>query len=242
MSTIENIPLTEKYAPYIRQDRPIPDYSLDFISSEDLEEIEDGIRETLRGVDTANLAIAITIAKIDQLALYAQSGCKSYLEYLDTAEDRLNMSRQTISDYKRIGETYLQYKSKLQEAGFQEEGNLHKLRYLRLALSNHRASDVFKRIVSLSFRKFLDYARGPSERSDIPDLEIKITSQKIMIDGINILNFDPELDIHVKEELGGYLKQIYKIRATGNVPHIINVYDDDEARAVERYLSRHRSK
>lgn len=37
-----------------------------------------------------------------------------------------------------------------------------------------------------------------------------------------------------------YLKRIYEVRATGNRPHIVNVYDEDEARAVERFLRRRR--
>lgn len=156
------------------------------------------------------------------------------------------MSRQTMSDYKRIGETYIQYKSDLQRVGFQEEGNLHKLRYLQRALERHRPGDVFPRLVKDSLRKFIDYASGrPSERSDkkpvpqyVPD--IKITDRQIMVDGRNILRFPKDLEERLKEELISYLKQIYQVRATGNQPYILNVYDKDEAQAVERFLRRRR--
>jgi len=141
MKAIPAEPIFDKYATVTKKQGQ---FSLDFIYSDSLGEIEIGIKEATQGLNVANLAIALAIAKIDQEALYVQAKCKSYLEYLDKAEDRLNMARQTISDYKRMGETYLLYKSQLQKAGFDWEGNLHKLRYLEKALQIHRSSDVFK--------------------------------------------------------------------------------------------------
>ena len=156
------------------------------------------------------------------------------------------MARQTISDYKRMGETYLLYKGQLQKAGFDWEGNLHKLRYLEKALQVHRSSDVFKRLITDSLRKFIEYATGrSSERSDnkpvqqyLPD--IHITQKRIMVDGKNILRFDPGLDERAKTELTDYLKRIYEIRSTGNQPYIFNLYDTQEAKLVESFLKRHR--
>lgn len=245
---MSDYPYQDKYTPIIRQDRRKPDYSLDFLSSEDLDELEEGIKETIQGVDTANLVVAIAIAKIDKRALYIQAGYKSYLEYLDKAQDRLNMSRQTISDYKRIGETYIQYKNELQKAGFKEEGNLHKLRFLQRALERHRPGEVFPRLTKDSLRKFIDYATvDSSDRSDsqpvpqyIPD--IKITDHQIIVDGHNILRFTKDLDERAKKELAVYLKRIYEVRATGNTPYILDIYDQNEARAVESFLRRRRAK
>jgi hypothetical protein len=93
----------DRYALVPRQDRPRVE--LDYMQSNDLDTIEKGIRKTVKEMDFANLVVAMAFAKIDREGLYTQAGCKSYLEYLDKAEDRLNMSRQTMSDYKRIGES-----------------------------------------------------------------------------------------------------------------------------------------
>jgi hypothetical protein len=235
--------LPQRYMPAKRQDRP--NIELDYLQSNDLGTIEKGIRETTKGVDFANLVVALAFAKIDHEALYAQAGCKSYLEYLDKAEDRLNMSRQTMSDYKRIGEIYMEYKSQLQQVGFREEGNLHKLRYLPRALEQHPPREVFNRLVRDSLRKFAAYASPSSDdgrsapvRQYVPHIEI--TDRKISVDGKNILRFDPALRPELREELTGYLVKIYEVRATGNKPYILNVYDEKEAQAVERYLQRHR--
>lgn len=236
--------LPYRYAPVPRQGRlPI---ELDYLHSDNLSMIEQGIKETVKGVDFSNLVVALAFAKIDQQALYAQAGCKSYLEYLDKAEDRLNMSRQTMSDYKRIGEIYIEYKSQLQQVGYREEGNLHKLRYLPRALERHPAQEVFRRLVRDSLRKFAAYASPEMEvaaaagREHLPRIEI--TNRRISVDGKNILRFDPDLKPAVREELAGYLVKIYEVRATGNKPYILNVYDEQEARAVERFLSRRRAR
>jgi hypothetical protein len=220
---------------------------LDYLYSEDLEEIEDGIKETARGIDTASLAIALAIAKIDQLALYIQVGYKSYLEYIKAADTRLNMPAQTVSDYKRIGETYIQYRERLQKAGFQEEGNLHKLRYLELALKHHNPREVFRRLTSDSFRRFKEFATngGPSERSDEEadyEPEVRVTPTQIKIDGKNVLKLDKNLDERVRNELAEYLKSIYTIKASGNTALVIDVYDTREIRAIHNFLRQFRSK
>lgn len=233
--------LPYRYSPAPRQDRP--SISLDYLRSDDLTTIEQGIKETVRGMDFSNLVVALAFAKIDREALYAQAGCKSYLEYLDTAEERLNMSRQTMSDYKRIGEIYLAYKSQLQQVGFREEGNLHKLRYLPRALEHHPQREVFNRLVRDSLRKFITYANpaepeAPAPRRRLPRIEI--SKRGVSVDGKNILRFDPDLRPELREELAGYLVKIYEVKAAGNTPFIFDVYDEQEARAVERFLSRRR--
>ncbi len=235
--------LPYRYAPVPRQNRP--DIPLDYLHSEDLNMIEQGIRETVKGVDFSNLVVALAFAKIDREALYIQAGCKSYLEYLDKAEERLNMSRQTMSDYKRIGEIYIEYKSQLQQIGFREEGNLHKLRYLPRALERHPQREVFTRLVRDSLRKFVAYAspdapEAPAPRRHVPRIEI--STSKIVVDGKNILRFDPELRPEVREELAGYLVKIYEVKAAGNTPYILDAYDEQEVRAVDRFLRRRRER
>ncbi len=235
--------LPYRYALAPRQDRP--KMELDYLHSDDLSTIEQGIRSTVREADFANLVVAIAFAKIDREALYIQAGCKSYLEYLDKAEERLNMSRQTMSDYKRIGEIYIEYKSQLQQVGFREEGNLHKLRFLPRALERHPEQEVFKRLVRDSLRKFAAYATPATPEASAPRRHvprIEISPNKIVVDGKNILRFAPDLRPEIREELAGYLVKIYEVKASGNTPFILDVYDEQETRAVERFLRRRRER
>jgi len=94
-----------------------------------------------------------------------------------------------------------------------------------------------------SYRKFREFAskEAPSGKESavfIP--EIKVTARRVTVDGINLLNFSRDISEPIREELGGYLKRIYEIRSRDNVPHIVDVYDEGEARAIENYLRRHR--
>ena len=241
MKTISNINtgiVRNKYSPPTRQTES--GVTFDYLESDALNDLEDGIKETMSAMNRANLAIALAFAKIDREALYIQAGCKSYLEYLDKAEERLNMSRQTMSDYKRIGEIYLTYKAQLQSAGFREEGHLHKLRYLPRALEHHPADEVFDRIVDDSLRKFINFA-NPAEGAAATqgrDHDVEIPVTEIVIDGQNILQFAPDLEGYSKDEMIGYLKKIYEIKMKGNMPYILDLYDETESRAVENYLKR----
>ena len=227
MDAIQNVNEYKQQDKYYIAQR-YKEYELDFLYSNKLNDIESGIKETLKGVNTANLAIALAIAKIDIEALYIQAGYKSYMEYLTQAEDRLNMPKQTISDYKRIGEIYLRYKRKLESVGFEIEGQLHKLRFLEQALHRHNEEEVYKKLVSVSLRQFKSYALAdPSERSDESvEVGIAITDQGIMING----------------KLQIALKEIKKIVESGNEPIIIGVYDRGEKRAIQGFLKRYRAK
>ena len=248
MKAISGKPIKPKYALEIK-DVGEKQIDLQFLQSDDLKIIEDGIREIRKGVNTGILAMGMGFLKIEYQAIYTQiPGCKSYMQYLMEASDRVDMPRSTISTYKRMAEIYFQNKSKLQRAGFMVENHTYKLLYLEVALETHKDNpeEVFKRIIADSVRQFKEYALGDSfirmndkpVQQYLPD--IQITPKRIMVDGKNILRLDPDLDERTKVELADYLKQIYEVRATGNQPHIFNLYDEQEAKAVESFIKRHR--
>jgi len=242
ISNIDNGTIGGKYTLPVRQTEA--GISFTFLYSDALDEIENGIKETMAAINRANLGIALAFAKIDREALYVQAGCKSYLEYLETAEVKLNMSRQTISDYKRIGEIYLTYKGQLQNAGFKEEGHLHKLRFLPRALESHPAEEVFKRIAHDSLRKFMNFAKSTDafeqeqKNAQQPEFPVK----EILIDGHGILQIAAEPTGYSRDEIATFLKKIFEIKAKGNHPHLLDLYDEAESRAIDSYLKRLRSR
>jgi hypothetical protein len=60
---------------------------------------------------------------------------------------------------------------------------------------------------------------------------------KILIDGINILNFPDTLPEPEKEALGKYLSEVYAIRAAGNKPLVVETYDEREARTLKNRIA-----
>lgn len=234
------------------------EYSLDFLDSDDLSEIEEGIRQTQQGIVHANLAVAIALARIERSALYTQAGYTYFRDYLKDSDNRLQMPRQTMHDYLRIGQVFLDHQHGLITAGFDRNGPMHNLRYLPAAIEHHDPQQAYRNCARMSFREFKRFAREEEEPSvpeewrkrrekpvggqQAPEPSVEITPKQIRVDGKNILRLDPDLAERTRDDLSQYLRQIYRIRAAGNTPVVLEVYDDGEARAVENYLKRLRAK
>ena len=83
------------------------------------------------------------------------------------------------------------------------------------------------------------YSRTPDGQKALPQPQpkIKVEKGKILVDGINILNFPDTLPDLEKETLGKYLSEVYSIRAAGNEPLVIETYDDREARTLKNRIA-----
>ncbi len=236
---IQNIPLeTTKEV----LEAPTDQYSLDFYNSDNLAEVENGIKDVQTGILTSHLAVSLGIANIDRKALYIQAGYKTYTKYFKEADIKLNMPKQTISDYKKIGEAYLRNRSELKRIGFQREGNLHKLRFLDQALQKHDPDEVFKRFKSESFRKFKEYAEE-SERSDsitrVPqDYTISTTKDRISLDGNPVLSFDPELPELERKGVSAAVREYYRTFKRNLRTVVFDVDSEDEEKETTKYLKR----
>lgn len=133
-------------------------FSLDFINSEKLEEIEAGIKETIRGVELSKAAVCKSLANIDKKKLYKQIGFDSFLQYLGA--ERLPLNYKTAKEYVKIGDVLLRHEEELLTVDFQEENGLKKLMYLDRALQKHNSNpkQVFKNVKECSLRDFKAYA------------------------------------------------------------------------------------
>ncbi len=133
-------------------------FSLDFIHSSDLEEIEKGIQETVEGVMLSRAAICKSLANIDTKKLYHQAGCRSFMGYLK--EERIPIKYKTAKEYAKIGDTLMRHAEGLAEVDFREEDGLKKLIFLDKALRNYRENprQVYKKIKEYSLREFRSYA------------------------------------------------------------------------------------
>ncbi len=133
-------------------------FSLDFINSEKLEEIEAGIKETIRGVELSKAAVCKSLANIDKKKLYKQIGFNSFLQYLGA--ERLPLNYKTAKEYVKIGDVLLRHEGELLTVDFQEENGLKKLMYLDRALQKHNTNpkQVFENVKECSLRDFKAYA------------------------------------------------------------------------------------
>jgi DNA mismatch repair ATPase MutL len=212
-------------------------------STKDIGTIEQTMIALANNAKAAILLIGIGCVIIDREALYESLGYTSYLDYAKHLYEGQGMAPQTISDAKIIAEVFIDHFSNLNKAGFKIENNAHKLRYLKVALQkySHAKSSVYKKIAASTFSEFKEWATASDEPDTSYKPVIKVTATKILIDGNDILNLSEDLPEGEREYLSKYLGEVYKIRATGNEPFIMETYDAGEQRAILTFQKKFRA-
>jgi hypothetical protein len=208
--------------------------------TKDIFKIESAIKNLTDSMKNHIFIIGMGCVIIDRENLYTDAGYHSYLEYAKHLYEETGLSPQSFSAAKIIIERFIDYNSELRRCGFNLEHNSNKLLYLENALENHEdRTDVFKRIAGDSFREFLAYARSPDDEPAPQRLpKIKVEEGKILVNGKNILNIPKDMPEKEKAALGEYLAEVYAIRAAGNAPLVIEVYDEREARALKKGIDK----
>jgi len=180
--------------------------SLDFIHSSTLNEIENGIQETAKGVIFSKKAICIALAQIKKKELYRQIKINNFKEYLKRKRIPFNYS--TALDYSIIGEMFLKYKNELESVHFNEEDGLQKLLLLEKGLKNNKEHPqyVFRKIREDSFRDFKLFVNNNGRKEskqtlrkkifNLQDISIKIEDETVSLfpEGIDILWFNRDIE------------------------------------------------
>lgn len=228
--------LFERYAP-----KAVDDIHLDYLRSDTIEEIEAGIRETVKGVEVAILTAGLALAKIAKNGLYIEAGFKSLSDYLEHAESRLRMPKQTASDYIKIADTWIQYYELLKKYRFQLEGNITKLRILPLVLERY-GEEALKEINELSYREFRRrFAVTETDGAEPMTVsEYRVSGGKIQVNGVQVAELSPDIDPGTRKELSGYFRKVFDIKSRGNTPLVVDVYDANEAKVIDRLIKKHR--
>jgi hypothetical protein len=191
-------------------------YSLEWFKDMPIEEVEEGIRSAVKMVSASILSIGIALCYIERAGFMA-AGFREWSEYLEAAEDRISLPKQTVSDYRRIGDTYLRYRSWLQEIGYTESCGLHKLRYLDRLFESHRKPTIKKSLLDMSFRQMRALLADSHGKLKVTEHDRETYYQKVE-------------------------KQIDKVLEEGHIPYLVGVYDRGEMNVIHRALKIHRSK
>ena len=99
---------------------PSGPFSLDYVSFDNADEIDQGIRLSI-------LAIGIGPAKIKTRGLYPDLNYHSMTKYIESLYEEYRMERSVLHNRLYIGETYLKYRNKLEKIGFSDEDGSTKL-------------------------------------------------------------------------------------------------------------------
>ena len=230
-----------KYFKYLGNLRETGEDIITAFGSHDIRKIKQAIKNISNSINNHVVLIGLACVIIDREQLYIDAGYKSYLDFVKVLYEETGLSPQSFSAAKVIVERYIDYHSELKKYGFTIDRNTNKLLFLEAALANHASkADVFKHIAQDKYVDFVAYSKTPDGQKALSppsQPKIKIERGKILVDGVNILNFPDTLPEPEKETLGKYLSEVYAIRAAGNEPLVVETYDEHEARTIKNRIA-----
>jgi hypothetical protein len=132
-------------------------FSLDFAYSQDAQEIDAGIRETIRGVKLSIMAMGIALYRVDVAGLFIDLGFRKFGEYIDHLAEETGMARTSLYNWEYIGQAYITHRADLDRIGFSDDDGPTKLPFLPRALEHYTKREVFKNIKDMSKREFEEW-------------------------------------------------------------------------------------
>ena len=181
--------------------------SLDFIYSDDPTQIDNGIRETIKGIRLSGLAIGLGLVRIKSKRLFIRLGHKNMSKYIEGLSEDTRIERSSIFNWLSIGETYVRHKNDLETIGFSDSDGPTKLPYLERALSVREKQDVFDNIKSMTLREFINYSKGEPKKPDTDAPYIYNKGSVVYIEGKRAVIINKALD----RKVSAYINKIVKV-------------------------------
>jgi hypothetical protein len=207
-------------------------FSLDYANSDNAEEIDAGIRETIKGIRLSILAMGIALAKFKAKGLYVDLHYHSMNDYLESLCDEMQVERSTAHNWLYIGEAYSKYRRDLERVGFSDEDGPTKLPYVDRALELHEKREVFKNVKSMTLREFKVYSKG--EEDAAAPSKIRVVGNQLFVGKKLAVTLADELDPKTRAYLANINVQAGEALEAGEVLFTTRLYDMDEMRRFER--------
>ena len=214
--------------------QPAGSITLDYANSDIAQEIDTGIRETIRGIRVSILAMGLGLAKMKAQGLYVDlynrddKPYHSMNDYLEELCDDMQVDRATIYSWLHIGEAFIKYKKELERIEFTDEDGPSKLLHVERALEFHKKQEVFKNAKDMSLRKFIKYSRG--DEAAEPASIIKVVGNRIYVGDTLAVTLAEELDSKTRSYLERVNVQAGEALEAGEVLYMTRLYDTSELR------------
>lgn len=243
-ATVDEVESAKETAVTLLQNNA-PKNTMDLFFSDNLEEIENGIRQLNDFSNKSWLLSAILLyTLIYSKDLYLQSGL-GWAQYSKQARERLGLDPRDITDQLSAARFFIKNHLELERAGFDPVGNNRKLS--RAELATDLSKDVHKVIQHLAkdtWQDFHDwyqsYKPGKKKIEEFKRSDIEIKDGHYFIKGNEAVSVSDKIPTEDKEKLEGYIYQIFDALRKGYEPAIIEVYDKKEAMIVERLRDKYR--
>jgi hypothetical protein len=214
------------------------EFKLDFAYSSDANEVDVGIRETIRGVKLSIMAMGIALYRVDCDGLFIELGFRKFGEYVDKLAEETGMSRTTIYNWEYIGEAYLKHRADLERIGFSDEDGATKLPYLAQALEHYPKREVYKNLVVMSFRKFQDWSKGPVSVIENNYTNVKLKGDQILIGNDSFAVFSDNLSPEDRRYFQSWLIAAAEAKENNEYLRGYKFYDEQEANHFDKIYRR----
>jgi hypothetical protein len=210
---------------------------LDYVNSNNAQEIDAGIRDTIKGIRLSILAMGIGLAKIKAQSLFVNLKYHSIAKYIENLADETQMNRSNIFNWLYIGEAYLAYRADLEKIGFTDEDGPTKLPYLARALELYPKREVLKSLKDMTNQAFIKYARGEAAPPPKPS-KIRVEGNNLYIGKKLAVTFAEELDPKTRDYLTNVNVAAGEALEAGEVILPVRLYDMAELRRFDRAANR----
>jgi hypothetical protein len=214
-------------------------FRLDYTFSDNPQELDTGIRETLRSVKLSIMAMGIALYRIEAGGLYIDLGFRKFGEYIDHLVEDTGMSRANLYNWTYIGEAFITHRTELEKIGFSDDDGPTKLPFLDRALTNRPKQDVYRNLISMSRRQFEEWSKGDSGISpNNTYTNVKLNRGQVFAGDTPLLSFAEGLSQIDKRYYERVIKTAAEARENNEVIGVYRFYDEDERRLFDRIYNR----
>jgi len=215
---------------------PAGKFNLDYANSDNAEEIDAGIRDTIKGVRLSILAMGMGLARLKEKGLFIDLNYHSMNDYLVKLCDDMKIERSTAHNWLYIGEAYIKYQRELEKIEFSDADGPTKLPYVDRALEIHEKREVFKKIKTATLQEFKEFSKGEIDKPK--PSKIKVVGNKLFIGKQEAVTFSKSLDAKTRKYLTDINIKAGEALEAGEVLYMTSLYDMDELRRFDRGADR----
>ncbi len=213
------------------------------LSSDNLEDVEEGIRKLNEYSATCWLLSALTLhTLVYDNAMYEQSGL-TWADYLADSRKRTGLSKREVTEQLSSARFFIAHYNDLVRAGWSPIESSRKLARAELAYKlSGNLQKTIQHIVNDSWREFKDWY---TSFKALPELEtrkkggivfkseeIKVQKKIATVRGKPVVQLSDELTDEEKNKLQGYIGKLFDALRDGYEPAIVPVYDEAEEKLL----------
>lgn len=226
-----------------------PNNALDLFYSENLEEIETGIKQLNEYSSKCWILSAIALyTLVYDKSIYSQSGL-DWQTYQKQAKERLGLDPREVSEQLSGARFFIANRVKLINAGWTTSvPNQSLARGIMATELSGSVDETIDMMVHSTVREFRDWYQSfkllPQEPAPVIDKrpDVKIVNHVVKINNVQAITISDEIPEQDRVKLQEYIEKIYEALKRGDVPAIVPVYDESEARTLVRLRDKNRQK